>query len=322
MFKVCLAGAYPAGTYESIVEALPADTFEVVKADTQEKMEAVTDADVIILRILKMAKESFAHFTNLKMVMRWGVGYDSVDIEEAGLRGVLVCNTPGANAYAVADLAVALMLNVGRNIFGYYDNIRKNQWDRNAFSTNLSLNGKTVGLIGGGNIGRQVAKRVQAFGSKVCYYDAFRLPEAMEQEAGLTYCELDELIRCSDVISLHVPLLDSTRHIIGAEQLAMMKPNTVVINTARGGLIDDAALAEALKNGTIGGAGLDCVEEEEGKTTEALLEMPNVIITPHIGGSASDLGSAIIPMLVENIVLLQAEKPVKYIVNQQYLKAE
>lgn len=320
MFKVCLAGAYPTGTYESIVEALPADTFEVVKADTQEKMEAVTDADVIILRILKMPKESFAHFTNLKMVMRWGVGYDSVDIEEAGRRGVLVCNTPGANAYAVADLAVALMLNVGRNIFGYYDNIRKNQWDRNAFATNLSLNGKTVGLIGGGNIGRQVAKRVQAFGSKVCYYDAFRLPEAVEQEADLTYCELDELIRRSDVISLHVPLLDSTRHIVGAEQLAMMKPNAVVINTARGGLIDDAALAEALKNGTIGGAGLDCVEEEEGKTTEALLEMPNVIITPHIGGSASDLGSAIIPMLVENIVLLQAEKPVKYIVNQQYLK--
>ena len=319
MMKICLAGTYPAGTYESIVEALPADTFEVVKADTQEKMHAVTDADVIFLRILKMPKESFEHFTNLKMVMRWGVGYDSVDIEEAGRRGILVCNTPGANAYAVAELAVGLMIDLGRNIFGYFNNIKNNNWDRNMFPSNQSLNGKTVGLVGGGNIGRQVAKRVQAFGSKVCYYDAFRLPEAVEQEFNLTYCELDELLRRSDVISLHVPLLDSTRHIIGAEQLAMMKPTAMIINTARGGLIDDAALVEALKKGALAGAGLDCVEEEEGEATKALIEMPNVIITPHIGGTTSDLGSAIIPMLLENIVLLQAEKPVKYVVNQQFL---
>ena len=319
MFKVCLAGTYPAGTYESIVEALPADTFEVVKADTQEKMHAVTDADMIILRVLKMPKESFEYFTNLKMVMRWGVGYDSVDIEEAGRRGIMVCNTPGANAYAVAELAVGLMIDLGRNIFGYYSNIKNNNWDRNVFPSNQSLNGKTVGLVGGGNIGRQVAKRVQAFGSKVCYYDAFRLPEAVEQEFNLTYCELDELLRRSDVISLHVPLLDSTRHIIGAEQLAMMKPTAMIINTARGGLIDDAALVEALQKGALAGAGLDCVEEEEGEITKALIETPNVIITPHIGGTTSDLGSAIIPMLLENIVLLQAEKPVKYVVNQQFL---
>ena len=319
MMKICLAGTYPAGTYESIVEALPADTFEVVTADTQEKMHAVTDADVIFLRILKMPKESFEHFTNLKMVMRWGVGYDSVDIEEAGRRGILVCNTPGANAYAVAELAVGLMIDLGRNIFGYFNNIKNNNWDRNVFPSNQSLNGKTVGLVGGGNIGRQVAKRVQAFGSKVCYYDAFRLPEAVEQEFNLTYCELDELLRRSDVISLQVPLLDSTRHIIGAEQLAMMKPTAMIINTARGGLIDDAALVEALKKGALAGAGLDCVEEEEGEATKALIEMPNVIITPHIGGTTSDLGSAIIPMLLDNTVLLQAGKPVKYIVNQQYL---
>jgi len=322
MFKVCLAGTYPAGTYESIVEALPADAFEVVTADTQEKMEAVTDADVIIMRIVKMPKAAFQHFTNLKMIMRWGVGYDSVDIEEAGRRGILVCNTPGANAYAVAELAVGLMIDLGRNIFGYYSNIKNNNWDRNVFPSNQSLNGKTVGLVGGGNIGRQVARRVQAFGSKVCYYDAFRLPEAVEQEYNLTYCELDELLKRSDIVSLHVPLLDSTRHIIGAEQLAMMKPTAMIINTARGGLIDDEALAAALKTGALAGAGLDCVEAEEGETTAALTQMPNVIITPHIGGTTNDLGSAIIPMLLDNIVLLQEKKPVKYIVNQQYLKAE
>lgn len=322
MFKICLAGAYPAGTYESIVDALPADTFQVVTADTQEKFDAVIDADVVILRILKMPKAAFDRFTNLKMVMRWGVGYDSVDIEEAGRRGILVCNTPGANAYAVAELAVGLMIDVGRNIFAYYSNIKNEVWDRNAFVSNQSLNGKTVGLIGGGNIGRQVARRVQAFGAKVHYYDVFRLPEALEREFQMTYCNLDTLLRTSDVISLHIPLLESTRHMIGADQFARMKSSAILINTARGGLIDDEALSSALKNGRLSGAGLDCVEDEGSEVTRVLSEMPNVIITPHVGGTTSDLGSAIIPMLLDNIICLQAGEAVSYIVNQQYLPEE
>lgn len=320
MFKICLAGVYPAGTYKSIADALPPDIFQVVAADTQEKFDAETDADVVILRILKMPKEAFARFNNLKMVMRWGVGYDSVDIEEAGHRGILVCNTPGANAYAVAELAVGLMIDVGRNIFGYYNNIRNEVWDRNAFASNQSLNGKTVGLIGGGNIGRQVAKRVQAFGAKVQYFDSFRLSEDIEREFQMTYCELDVLIKSSDIISLHVPLLDSTRHIIDAEILAQMKPSAIVVNTARGGLIDDEALVHALQNGQLSGAGLDCVEDEAASATKVLREMSNVIITPHVGGTTSDLGSAIIPMLLENIKCLQRGAEVSYVVNRQYLK--
>lgn len=320
MFKICLAGTYPAGTYESIVAALPSDVFQVSVADTQEKFDAVTDADVVILRILKMPKESFARFTNLKMVMRWGVGYDSVDIEEAGHRGVLVCNTPGANAYAVAELAVGLMIDVGRNIFGYYNNIKHEVWDRNAFASNQSLNAKVVGLIGGGNIGRQVAKRVQAFGAKVQYYDTFRLPEAVEQDMKMDYCSLNQLVSTSDVISLHVPLLDSTRHIIGADQFACMKPSAILINTARGGLVDDAALVCALKNGQLSGAGLDCVEDEAASATKKLRELSNVIVTPHIGGTISDLGSTIIPMLLKNMIRLQAGEEVSYVVNRQYLR--
>jgi len=320
MFKVCLAGTYPAGTYESIVGALPAGSFKVVRAETQEEFDRVTDADVVILRILKMPKAAFTRFTNLKMVMRWGVGYDSVDIDEAGCRGILVCNTPGANAYAVAELAVGLMIDVGRNIFGYYDNVRRDMWDRNAFTFNQSLNGKTVGLIGGGNIGRQVAKRVQVFGAKVQYYDVFRLSDEMEQEFRMAFCDWNTLLRTSDVISLHIPFSDKTRHIIGAEQLAQMKPSAILINTARGGLIDDCALVQTLKNGGLSGAGLDCVEDENSDATKELRKMPNVVITPHVGGTTEDLGSAIIPMLVENIVRLQAGKPVSYVVNQQSIR--
>ena len=271
---------------------------------------------MVILRIFKMPKEAFDRFTNLKMVMRWGAGYDSVDVNEASRRGILVCNTPGANAYAVAELAVGLMIDVGRNIFGYYGNVRQDNWERNAFNKSVSLNGKVVGLLGGGNIGRQVAKRVEAFGAAVQYYDAYRLSADMEAEFHMNYVDLDTLLRSSHIISLHVPLTDGTYHIIGREQMAVMEQNPILINTARGGLMDDEALLEALKSGQISGAGLDCVEEEQSSVTKELIQMVNVVATPHIGGSASDLGSAIIPMILDNIVKLEAGKPVSYIVNQ------
>ena len=140
---------------------------------------------------------------------------------------------------------MGLMINAGRNIMGYYHHVKAGDWDRSAFPVNLSLNHKTVGLLGGGNIGRQVARRVQAFGASVRYYDTFRLKPEMEEQFHMTYVDLETLLKTSDVVSVHVPLLDSTRHIIGAEQLAMMKKGALLINTARGGLVDDAALLAA-----------------------------------------------------------------------------
>lgn len=318
MFKVCIAGPYPAGTMADFRAALPAERFELVEADTQEKFDAVTDADAVVLRVLKMPKEAFARFTRLRLVMRWGTGYDSVDVREAGRRGIAVCNTPGANAHAVAELAVGLMIDVGRNIFGYYNNIRSENWDRNVFSDSFTLNRKMVGLIGGGNIGRQVARRVQAFGAQVQYYDAVRLPDETEREYQMRYTNLETLVRTSDIVSLHVPLLESTRHIIGAPQLAAMRPNAILINTARGGLVDDAALVEALGQKRISGAGLDCVEQEDG-TARALSEMINVVLTPHIGGSTSDLGSVIVPMIVQNLCCAESGEPLHNVVNAQYL---
>lgn len=320
MLKVCIAGNYPAGTVEAFRAALPEEKFEIITAEAQEEFTAVTDADAVVLRVLKMpAPADFARFTNLKMVMRWGVGYDNVDIQEAGRLGVSVCNTPGANAYAVAELAVGLMINAGRNIMGYYHHVKAGDWDRSAFPVNLSLNHKTVGLLGGGNIGRQVARRVQAFGATVQYYDTFRLKPEMEEQFHMTYVDLETLLKTSDVVSVHVPLLDSTRHIIGAEQLAMMKKGALLINTARGGLVDDAALLAALESGQVGAAGLDCVEDEQSEVTKALCSRENVVVTPHIGGTASDLGSAMIPMIVRNLKALEAGEPLSFVVNQQYL---
>lgn len=316
--KVVLAGPYPAGALERFQKLLPGH--EVVQLLTQEEYDAMTDAQCIIVRILKTPEAVIARNPELKAVIRWGAGYDSVDIEAAGRRGVLVANTPGTNAYAVAELALGMMIALNRKVLGYWTNVKAGNWDRGAYgSVSLSLNHKTVGIVGGGNIGRRVARLVRALGAQVLYYDVFRLPPEREQEAGMTYVPLEELLERSDLVSLHVPLLDTTRHIIGAEQLARMKPTACLINTARGGLVDDSALLAALKEGSLAGAGLDCVEDEASPVTAGLLACGNVLITPHIGGSTADLADAMIPEIAGKIQSLAERGTMENVVNKQFL---
>ncbi|MDU6346691.1 2-hydroxyacid dehydrogenase [Faecalispora jeddahensis] len=316
--NIVLAGPYPTGTMEHFQSLLP--QHRVTPVLTQEEYDAMTDAECIIVRILKTPEGVIAHNPNLKAVIRWGAGYDSVDIEAAGKRGVMVANTPGVNAYAVAELTLGLMILLSRKIFGYCHNVQSGNWDRGIYgNASFSLNYKTVGIIGGGNIGRQVAARAQAFGARVQYYDPIRLPEEMEQQHRMTFVPLDRLLSTSDLISLHVPLLDSTRHMIGAEQLAAMKPSAYLLNTARGGLIDDAALLESLQKGHLAGVGLDCVEDETSAVTARLLQCPNVIITPHIGGTTADLADAMIPFIAEKVTSLAKTGTMHDIVNTQWL---
>ena len=319
--KVAIVGTYPAGTFEKFKNYFSEKPeIEVVEVDTQEKFDALTEADAIVLRILKMPKEVVARIKGLKMIMRWGAGFDSVDIEEAGKHGIYVCNTPGANAYAVAELTVALMLAVGRKLICHDRAIHQGEWSKNTFlNLTRTLNNKVVGIIGGGNIGRQVASRVQAFGSTVQYYDPFRLPEEMEEKLHMKYVGLEELIRTSDVITLHVPLMASTRHMIGEKEIEKMKDGAILINVARGGLMDDGAVVNAVNSGKLSGAGIDCVEEEPAKLGSPILENPNIIVTPHVGGGSADISDVMFPMITENIELLEEEKALKYVVNKQYI---
>ncbi len=319
--KVAIVGTYPAGTFEKFKNYFSEKPeIEVVEVDTQEKFDALTEADAIVLRILKMPKEVVARIKGLKMIMRWGAGFDSVDIEEAGKHGIYVCNTPGANAYAVAELTVALMLAVGRKLICHDRAIHQGEWSKNTFlNQTRTLNNKVVGIIGGGNIGRQVASRVQAFGSTVQYYDPFRLPEEMEEKLHMKYVGLEELIRTSDVITLHVPLMASTRHMIGEKEIEKMKDGAILINVARGGLMDDGAVVNAVNAGKLSGAGIDCVEEEPAKLGSPILENPNIIVTPHVGGGSADISDVMFPMITENIELLEEEKALKYVVNKQYI---
>ena len=320
--KVAIVGTYPAGTFEKFKNYFAEKPeIEVVEVDTQKKFDALTEADAIVLRILKMPKEVVARIKGLKMIMRWGAGFDSVDIEEAGKHGIYVCNTPGANAYAVAELTVALMLAVGRKLICHDRAIHQGEWSKNTFlNLTRTLNNKVVGIIGGGNIGRQVAARVQAFGSIVQYYDPFRLPEEMEEKLHMKYVGLEELIRTSDVITLHVPLMDSTRHMIGEKEIEKMKNGAILINVARGGLMDDEAVVKAVNSGKLSGAGIDCVEEEPAKPGNPILENPNIIVTPHVGGGSADISDVMFPMITGNIELLAIGKELKYVVNKQYLE--
>lgn len=318
--NVVLAGSYPAGTFEKLAKALPQEKFSLAIADTVEKFEAVTDADILILRIFGAAEDVMARNKNLKMIMRWGAGYDSVDIREAGARGILVTNTPGANAYAVSELAVLLMLAVGRRLFCHNDSLKAGQWSKNTFlDKSFSLNNKLVGIIGGGNIGRQVAQKVQVFGATVQYYDPFRLPESTEQVLNMAYVSLEQLIATSDIVTLHVPLTEENRHMIGKEQIDAMKTDAILINVARGGLVDDDALLAAVQSGHLLGAGIDCVEHEPLPIGHPMLANPNIIITPHIGGGTSDLATTIIPMLVEDIISFAEKKTVTHVVNGLFL---
>ena len=316
--KIALAGPYPAGTLEQFQALLPDQEFFPV--ETQEAYEALTDVDCIIVRVLKTPEPVLDNKPNLKAVIRWGAGYDSVDIQAAGRRGIPVLNTPGVNAYAVAELALGMMITLNRKVLGYWNNVQQGNWDRGAFAS-LSLNHKTVGIVGGGNIGRRVAALVQALGAQVIYYDAFRLAPEREQELHMTYVSLDELVERADLVSLHVPLLDSTRHIIGAEQLSRMKPTACLVNTARGGLVDDSALLQALQRGQLAGAGLDCVEDEASQVTKGLTDTPNVLITPHIGGSTADLADAMIPTIGQIIQTLAEGGELNNVVNREYLAA-
>ena len=321
--KVVLAGKYPARTFETLRELLPESQFELEAVDTPEAYDAMTDAEIMILRIFKAPAEVIERNKNLKMILRWGAGYDSVDIQAAGERGILVTNTPGANAGAVAELAVMLMLAVGRKLLCHHESLRQGEWSKNTFlNSSYSLNNKIVGIIGAGNIGRQVAKRVQAFGAKTQYYDEFKLTPAMETEFSLPYVTFEELIKSSDIITLHIPLTDQTKHIIGAKELERMKPGAIVNNTARGGLVDDCALAAAVRDGRLRGAGLDGVEREPLSPDDELLQDPNIIVTPHVGGGTADIGDVILPMLAQDIRDFADGNDVKHVVNREYLSGK
>jgi len=245
-------------------------------------IQAIPAFDAIIVRsATKVTADVINAGTNLKVVGRAGVGLDNVDKKAAEARGIKVVNTPAATSVTVAELALGLMLACARSIPQATQSLREGKWEKKAFK-GTELYGKTLGLIGSGRIGTELAKRAVAMGMSVLVFDPFIKECAVGKQ-----CEFPEMLKQADYISLHVPKTDQTRHIINRDTIAQMKKGVVIVNCARGGVVDEEALYAALKSGQVGAAALDVYESEPIKDYK-LFSLPNVIGTPHVGAQTRE----------------------------------
>jgi glyoxylate reductase len=256
----------------------------------------------------------------LRVVSNFGVGFDNIDVAAATERGILVCNTPGVLTDAVADLTLGLVIDLARKVVEAERVVREGQWataGRGIMGNDLR--GKTLGIVGFGRIGRAVAQRARAFGMRLCFHDVFEDPG--DGFADCVYRPLDGLLREADFVTLHVNLTDETEKLIGARELALMKPAAYLINTARGPVVHQAALTEALREGRIAGAALDVLEREPPAPDDPILSLPNAIILPHIGSATRETRAAMLELAIDNLLAaLRGETP-KAVVNPEVLAA-
>ncbi len=272
----------------SVLEVLGegVDVRHVDGTDRPALFDALTDADALLVRsATKVDAEALEHAPKLKVVARAGVGLDNVAVPAATVRGVLVVNSPTSNIVSAAEHAVALLLAAARRIPAADQRLRVGEWKRIAFS-GVELAGKTVGIVGLGRIGQLFAQRVAAFDTTLIAYDPYVAP-ARAAQLGIELVDLDELLARADAISIHLPKTSETLGLIGADQLAKTKPGVLIVNAARGGLVDEQALADAIRDGQVGGAAID-VFTTEPATSGPLFEVPGVVLTPHLGASTAE----------------------------------
>ena len=271
-----------------IARSLTPPGFDLVEVDfgTPQFIEAAADAEFYMGLARNMGGEFFRSAPKLKLVQLLSAGYDRVDVEAARKAKVPVSNNGGANAIAVAEHTVLLMLAVLKQLVRFHQDVVAGKWRPPASSESpvYELSARTVGIIGLGNIGKKVARRAAAFDARVQYHDILRLTEAEEDALGVRFVLLNELLRTSDIVTLHVPLNDSTRGMIGARELSQMKSGAILVNTCRGPVVDENALYEALKGKRLAGAGLDVLVEEPPAKNHPLFTLPNVTLTPHSAG--------------------------------------
>ena len=261
-------------------------------------------ADVIIVRNRTQVRgELLAALVKCKVVGRLGVGLDNIDVAACEARAIKVIPATGANALSVAEYVIASAMLLLRGAYQSSGDVVAGKWPRNALSNGREIGGKTLGLVGFGSIGQLTAKLAQGLGMKVIAHDAV-LNESNPAfaQAGVVCASLDELTARADVISLHVPLLASTRKLFDAKRIAAMKPGAVLINSARGGVVDEAALAAALKSGHLGGAALDVFDAEPVPAGSAFVGCPNLLLTPHIAGVSGESNERVSFMIAQRVL--------------------
>ncbi len=273
------------------------------------------EADAGIIDVEHYGEEIFSQVKDsAKILVRFGVGFDQVDLKAASANGIAIARTTGANTTAVAEMALTLMLSARRRIPLYQECTKTGNWKKEVGN---ELIGATVGIIGYGAIGRRLARLLQGFDCTIIAYDPYPNKEVMEAE-GVELVELDDLFKRADAISIHVPYTEQTHHMVNKERLAMMKPQAVIVNTARGNIIDEDALAEALKEGRIRGAGIDVFAQEPLPLTSPLLTCDNAILTPHVSSQTEESLWNIYKMAIDICNDFFAGKPSKHILNPDY----
>src|ERR1700733_1648090 len=271
----------------SMVDDLAPKGFEIVKAlhNSPEQKAALPGADYFVGFVQQYVNEQlYKEAPHLRLIQLLSAGYDRADLKAMNKHKVPMCNNGGANSVAVSEHAMLLMLSVSRRLITQHTNVTAGRWHGNSPPTVHEVRNKVLGIIGLGTIGKKVARLAQAFGMVVHYYDIARLKEEQEDALGVRFRLLPEILRHSDILSLHVPLNDSTRDLIGAGELALMKKSAIIVNTSRGPVIDEQAMIAALSAGDLFGAGLDVFDEEPTPVHNPLLKLDNVVLTAHLAG--------------------------------------
>ena len=274
-------------------------------AASLQKGIAENTIDAIITRGKAQVKEPLINqLPNLKVISRCGVGLDNIDVTEATERGIKVVNAPNSNANTIAEHTIALLLMLQRNLYNSITMVKENRWNERATYVGDEIHGKTLGILGLGNIGKKVARIADVMGMKVIYWSA------QKEDVPYPFSSLEEVLKTSDALSIHLPLTKETEHLMNAEALAKMKTTALLINTARGKIIDQEALSKALVNKELGGFAADVLANEPPKEKESLIQLPNTLITAHVGSLTATTYTQMCVMTVENTLkILRAEEP-------------
>jgi D-3-phosphoglycerate dehydrogenase len=294
---------------------------EVVAGDQEALKERLPSADALLVRSeTRVTAPLLESAPRLRVIGRAGAGVDTIDVDAATSRGIVVVNAPGGNSIAAAEHALALMFALVRRVAAADGSMKRGEWARSKY-VGTELTGKTLGLVGLGRVGSEVARRAQGLEMRVLVFDPY-IPDEHARRLGLEPLDLDALLEASDLVSLHVPLTEATRGLINAERIARMRKGAFLINCARGGLVDDAALLRALDEGQLGGAGIDVWANEPVSPEDRLPKHPMVVATPHLGASTVEAQANVAAQVATEVLAVLEGRPAQFAVNAPSLRPE
>lgn len=286
-----------------------ADIYIADNQDPNNYLDEMKDADAIIVRIAKCDRHAIENSPNLKVIGRTGVGYDTVDVKKATELGIPVVITPGANNRSVAEHAIAMVFALSKNLMDSHREMCQGNWEVRNLRKAFEVEGKRIAIIGLGAIGRETAKIAQGCGMVVLGYDPFLSQEKMEDLGIIYYTDYRELLKDSDIISIHVPLTSETKDMISFEEFKLMKPSSYLINCSRGGIVNEEALVKALCNNQISGAATDVFTQEPPSKDSPILSAPNLIVSPHMAAQTKEAVIKMASMCVDGcLAVLRGEK--------------